>query len=103
MSWVPQTSIPASGVAGGATAAGFPWAIVIPAALSLLSSSGLFGETQTQRQKRMMEELLAMIKPQQEYLAGRFREFDPIVAKALQAQLGRTRGWGWPAEPEGGV
>ena len=75
---------------------GFPWEVVVPAALSLLTSSGLFGETSTQRQRRMMEELLQMIKPQQEYLSGRFGEFDPYVAKALQAQLSRTRGWGWP-------
>ncbi|MCK4793587.1 MAG: hypothetical protein KAV87_58200 [Desulfobacteraceae bacterium] len=102
MSWVPQTQIPGSAAAGGAAAAGVPWAIIIPAALSLLTSSGLFGETSTQKQRRMMEELLAMIKPQQQYLAGQFREYNPVVAKALQTQMGRTANWGWPQPAQGG-
>lgn len=83
--------------------AGFPWAIVIPAALSMLSSGGLFGETQTQRQRKMLEELLAMLKPRQEYMWSRFQEMDPIISQALQTQLGRTAGWGWPESMGGGV
>jgi hypothetical protein len=87
--------------AGGAKTAGLPWAIIIPAALSLLTSSGLFGETSSQKQQRMMEELLAMIKPQQEYFSQQFQQFNPIVAKALQTQMGRTANWGWPQEGGG--
>ena len=94
MSWVPQTSIPAS---GGAEAAGFPWAVVVPIALSLLTQTGLLGETGTQRQKRLMEELLSFIQPQQQYFSSQFQKFDPIVAEALQAQMQRTSGWGWPS------
>ena len=97
MSWVPQTQIPGSAAAGGASAAGIPMAILIPAALSLLTSSGLFGETSSQKQQRMMEELLEMIKPQQQYFASQFKEFNPVVAQALQTQMGRTANWGWPA------
>ncbi len=82
--------------AGGAAAAGMPWSIIIPAALSLLTSSGLFGETSSQKQRRMMEELLEMIKPQQQYFADQFQQFNPVVAKALQAQMSRTENWGWP-------
>jgi len=51
----------------------------------------------------MMEELLEMIRPQQQYLAGRFKEFDPYVGKALQTQLAQTRGWGWPEGMGGGA
>jgi hypothetical protein len=87
--------------AGGAAAAGIPLAILIPAALSLLTSSGLFGETSSQKQQRMMEELLAMIKPQQQYFSQQFQQFNPIVAKALQTQMGRTANWGWPQEGGG--
>lgn len=99
MSWVPQTSIAAS---GGAAAAGFPWAMVVPIALSLLTQTGLLGETSTQRQKRLMEELLSFIKPQQQYFASRFKEYDPKVSEALMNQLNMTRGWGWPSGMTGG-
>ncbi len=95
MSWVPKQLIPAS---GNTSPAGFPWAIVIPAALSLLTSSGLFGETSSQRQRRMMNELLALIKPQQKYFADQFKQYNPVVAKALQAHMARTSNWGWPQE-----
>jgi len=87
--------------AGAAATAGIPWAIIIPAALSLLTSTGLFGETSSQRQRRMMEELLALIKPQQQYFAEQFREYNPIVAKALQTQMARTANWGWPQQGGG--
>jgi len=87
--------------AGGTAAAGIPMAILIPAALSLLTSSGLFGETSSQKQQRMMEELLEMIKPQQQYFSQQFQQFNPIVAKALQTQMGRTANWGWPQEGGG--
>lgn len=76
--------------------AAFPWQIVIPAALSLLSSSGIFGETQTQRQRKAIEEILAMLKPRQEYMWSGFKEMDPMIRQALQTQLGQTAGWGWP-------
>jgi len=80
----------------------FPWALAIPAGLSLLGSSGLFGETQTQKQRRMMEELLEMLKPRQEYMWERFKEIDPQVLQAIQAQMSRTQGWGWPGGMTGG-
>ena len=88
--------------AGGTAAAGMPWSIIIPAALSLLTSSGLFGETSSQKQQRMMEELLAMIKPQQQYFSQQFQQFNPVVAEALQTQMGRTANWGWPQPAAGG-
>jgi len=88
--------------AGAAATGGIPWAIIIPAALSLLTSSGLFGETSSQKQRRMMEELLEMIKPQQQYFAQQFQQFNPVVAKALQTQMGRTANWGWPQPAVGG-
>jgi hypothetical protein len=50
----------------------------------------------------MMEELLQMIKPQQEYFTQQFQQFNPVVAKALQNQMGRTANWGWPQPAQGG-
>ncbi len=105
MSSVPLSTIAGGGAtvgAGAAATGGIPWSIIIPAALSLLTSSGLFGETSSQKQRRMMEELLAMIKPQQQYFANQFQQFNPIVAKALQTQMGRTANWGWPQPAAGG-
>jgi hypothetical protein len=99
MAWVPKEQIPA---AGTTSAAGFPWAIVVPIALSLLTQTGLLGETTTQRQRRLMNELLKFIQPQQQYFASRFKEYDPAVAQALMNQLKMTRGWGWPTEMGGG-
>lgn len=106
MSSIPMSAFASGGAtlpgAGGAAAAGMPWGIIIPAALSLLTSSGLFGETSSQKQQRMMEELLQMIKPQQEYFTQQFQQFNPVVAKALQNQMGRTANWGWPQPAQGG-
>ena len=102
--WSSGGGFGAGGAAAGGAAAtgGIPWAIISPAALSLLTSSGLFGETSTQKQQRMMEELLEMIKPQQQYFADQFKQFNPIVGKALQTQMGRTANWGWPQPAAGG-
>ena len=105
MSSVPMSAFASGGAtagAGTATTAGLPWAIIIPAALSLLTSTGLFGETSSQRQRRMMEELLAMIKPQQQYFADQFQQYNPKVAEALQNQMTRTANWGWPQSAQGG-
>ena len=106
MSQVPMSAFASGGAtlpgAGAAAAGGMPWAIIIPAALSLLTSSGLFGETSSQKQRRMMEELLAMIKPQQQYFADQFQQYNPKVAEALQNQMTRTANWGWPQSAQGG-
>jgi hypothetical protein len=104
MSSVPiEALLSGEAVPGGAAAAGgMPWGIIIPAALSLLTSSGLFGETSSQKQQRMMEELLQLIKPQQQYFADQFKQYNPVVGEALQNQMGRTANWGWPQPAQGG-
>lgn len=79
------------------TAAGFPWNIVLPILLSLLQSSGLFGETEGQRREKSLEELMGVVKPEFEYWSGQTRGLNPAIMKALIAQFQRTANWGWPA------
>lgn len=75
---------------------GMPWSIILPIALSFLQSSGVFGETETERQDRLYNELMNMIRPQYEYWGKQATGLNPIVMKALLEQFKRSANWGWP-------
>ena len=78
---------------GTAAAAGFPWAI-LPVVVSLLQT--IFKKTPTQEAEDLKKQL-AILGLQTPYQSPYMSTMDPVVVKALLAQLGRTSNWGWPA------
>jgi hypothetical protein len=83
------------GVAGAAGAAGgFPWTIVAPLILSLLQT--LFKKSPTQEAEDLKKQM-AVLGLQTPYQSPYASTVDPVVLKALLAQLNRTSNWGWPA------
>ena len=84
------------GLAAGGEAAGaaaFPWAI-LPVVLSLLQT--IFKKTSTQKAEDFKKQM-AILGLQTPYQSPYMSTMDPVVVKALLAQLGRTSNWGWPA------
>jgi len=84
------------GLAAGGEAAGaaaFPWAI-LPVVLSLLQA--IIKKTPTQEAEDLKKQL-AILGLQTPYQSPYMSTMDPVVVKALLAQLGRTSNWGWPA------
>ena len=86
-----------AGAAGAAaTTAGFPWAIILPIAISFLSS--IFGEEKDPLEEAMdLRNQLGILGFKQPYQSPFTQTIDPVMAQALLAQLGRTSNWGWPA------
>jgi len=103
-SWNFSPTVPGlSSAAGAGTAglgkAGFSFSSILPYLPIILS---VFGELFT-KEKNPIEEALDLqrqmsalgIKPP--YQSQYPKQLDPVVARALLAQLNRTSNWGWPA------
>lgn len=71
-----------------------PGTIAIILGSSLLS--GLFGESQTKKRERMIQEYLDLIKPEFQFWSGQGREINPMILQALKTQMGQYQGFGWP-------
>ena len=78
---------------GTATTAAFPW-VILPIALTLLQT--IFKKTATQEAEDLKKQM-AVLGLQTPYQSPYMSTVDPVVVKALLAQLGRTSNWGWPA------
>lgn len=97
--WNPTFGLPATPdygttPAGGTTeTAGFPWWL-IPIGISLLQS--LFKKSPSQEAEDLKKQM-AILGLQAPYQSPYMSTIDPVVLKALLAQLGRTSNWGWPA------
>ena len=97
---IPGLTSPANaltGMAGG----GLPLQYILPIVYSFLSSQGLFGGGDEEKERwlemREMEDMMRRFGlgrfSRQEKLAS---QLSPAVLKALVAQLQRTSGWGYP-------
>ena len=74
---------------------GFPWAL-LPILVSFLGS--LFGKEKDPLEEAMnLKSQMQILGFKQPYQSPYTKTIDPVVAKALLAQLGRTSNWGWPA------
>ena len=78
---------------GTATTAAFPW-VILPIALTLLQT--IFKKSATQEAEDLKKQM-AILGLQTPYQSPYMSTVDPVVVKALLAQLGRTSNWGWPA------
>lgn len=105
--WNPFGGAAGAGAAGGGSAlasagtaaatggASIPWSIIIPMAISAITSM-LGGQSQEKRQEESIQQVLAFLQPEfQRYTRG-IQRVDPIIQKALTSRLGQTQGWGWP-------
>ena len=72
----------------------FPWAIVIPIVVSLLQT--MFKKSPSQEAEDLKKQM-AVLGLQTPYQNPYASTIDPVVLKALLAQLNRTSNWGWPA------
>ena len=71
----------------------FPWWL-IPIGISLLQS--LFKKSPSQEAEDLKKQM-AILGLQVPYQSPYMSTIDPVVLKALLAQLNRTSNWGWPA------
>jgi len=73
-----------------------PWNIILPAAIALFSSMGLFGggdrEEEEAQRRSEWERMLRRLTPTQ-YVDPNFAR---TVLQALMNQMGRSSSWGWP-------
>ena len=83
------------GLAGDMTAgtSGFPWSL-LTLLVPLLQT--IFKKTPTQEAEDLKKQM-AILGIQTPYQSPYASTVDPVVLKALLAQLNRTSNWGWPA------
>jgi hypothetical protein len=85
----------AAGAAGAA--AGMPWSIILPIAVSLLS--GLFSKNPQDQEQEDLRRYMATLRQagiRPPYQSGNVGTFDNIIAQALAANLGRYANFGFP-------
>jgi len=80
-------------VGGTTKTEAFPW-FLIPIVVSLLQT--MFKKSPTQEAEDLKKQM-AVLGLQTPYQSPYMSTMDPVVVKALLAQLGRTSNWGWPA------
>lgn len=108
--WDPFGGTAAAGVGAGATGAGagiagagasaaagggIPWSIIIPMAISAITSL-LGGQSQEKKQQEALEQVMAFLQPELRRYTSGIQRIDPIIQKALTSRLDQTQGWGWP-------
>ena len=88
-----------AGIAGaGASAAaggGIPWSIIIPMAISAITSL-LGGQSQEKKQQEAIEQVMSFLRPEYQRYTSGIQRIDPMIQKALMSRLDQTQGWGWP-------
>lgn len=88
-----------AGIAGaGASAAaggGIPWSIIIPIAISAITSL-LGGQSQEKKQQEALDQVMQFLKPEYNRYTSGIQEISPVIQQTLMDRLGQTQGWGWP-------
>jgi len=87
-----------AGAAGAGAASGIfgiPWAILVPALLSVFG--GLFEKKEDPVEEAMkMKQAMDAMGIQAPYQSPYLPQINEAAMKAVMAQLGRTANWGWP-------
>lgn len=104
--WSPNLGSGATGagaglVGAGASAAaggGIPWSIIIPMAISAITSL-LGGQSQEKKQQEALDQVMQFLRPEYQRYTGAIQGINPAIQKTLMDRLGQTQGWGWPTQP----
>lgn len=90
----PLAGAGASAAAGG----GIPWSIIIPMAISAITSL-LGGQSQEKKQQEALDQVMQFLQPEFNRYTSTIQGVSPAIQKTLMDRLGQTQGWGWPAQP----